>query len=65
MKNSSSTGKSANGKKTDKVLAHYWHPVAWSRDLADKPLAVKLLDRNVVLWRTEHGVAGELLWGRH
>ena len=34
-----------------------WHPVAASADLADKPLAVLLLEHAVVLWRDAAGVA--------
>nr|WP_315243747.1 aromatic ring-hydroxylating dioxygenase subunit alpha [uncultured Albidiferax sp.] len=34
-----------------------WHPVAASADLADKPLAVVLLEQAVVLWRDAAGVA--------
>lgn len=56
MKNSQPTKNASNGKKIDNVLTHYWHPVAWSRDVAEKLLAVKLLDHPVVLWRSESGV---------
>ena len=36
-----------------RVLADYWHPVAFLSDLkADKPLPVVLLDEEVVLYRT-------------
>lgn len=42
--------------QSDNILDHYWHPVAWSRDVAEKPLAVKLLDHSVVLWRSATGV---------
>jgi phenylpropionate dioxygenase-like ring-hydroxylating dioxygenase large terminal subunit len=43
--------------QSDNVLLHCWHAVAWARDVAEKPLAVKLLDHPVVLWRSESGVA--------
>jgi phenylpropionate dioxygenase-like ring-hydroxylating dioxygenase large terminal subunit len=33
-------------------LVNYWYPVAWSKDVGDEPLAVKLLDTPVVLWRS-------------
>jgi vanillate O-demethylase monooxygenase subunit len=39
------------------VLWHYWHPVAWSREVADQPLAVTLLDQPLVLWRAGGQVA--------
>jgi phenylpropionate dioxygenase-like ring-hydroxylating dioxygenase large terminal subunit len=32
-----------------------WHPVALSRDVADTPVAVQLLERAVVLWRDGAG----------
>ncbi|HET9549188.1 MAG TPA: hypothetical protein VFQ03_03380, partial [Candidatus Binatia bacterium] len=62
MKNVQSTRKISQSLKStetngDGVLTHYWHPVAWSRDVADKPVAVKLLDHPVVLWRSDSGVA--------
>ena len=38
------------------VLHHHWHPVAWSREVAEKPVAVKLLDNPIVLWRSESGI---------
>ena len=36
------------------ALRHYWHPVARSEEVRDKPLPAKLLDQPLVLWRT-HG----------
>ena len=33
------------------VLARGWYPVAWAHDLADAPLAVRLLDERLVLYR--------------
>ena len=32
-------------------LRHFWHPVAVSRDVRDKPVAVRLLDVQLVLYR--------------
>jgi phenylpropionate dioxygenase-like ring-hydroxylating dioxygenase large terminal subunit len=32
-----------------------WHPVAYSYTLADKPIAAKLLDRYLVVWRSSDG----------
>ena len=40
----------------DNVLHHYWHAVARSQDLTDKPLPVKLLDHPVVIWRSQNEV---------
>ncbi len=42
------------GLEGGEVLRHYWHPVAHSREVADRPLAVRLLDQPLVLWRA-HG----------
>ena len=36
------------------ALRQYWHPVAFSTALADKPLAVRLLDERLVLYRLGH-----------
>ena len=33
------------------ALHEYWHPVCWSKEATDKPLAVKLLDERVVVCR--------------
>jgi phenylpropionate dioxygenase-like ring-hydroxylating dioxygenase large terminal subunit len=44
-------------EQTDNVLSHYWHPVARSREVAEKPIAVKLLDQPVVVWRSAEGIA--------
>ena len=57
-------GKDSAGESTatteknlsDNVLHHYWHAVARSQDLTDKPLAVKLLDHPMVIWRSQNGV---------
>ena len=41
-----------------RVLARMWHPVAATLELRpDAPLAVRLLDQDVVLYRTETGVS--------
>ncbi len=45
------------GLEGGEVLRHYWHPVAHSREVADRPLAVKLLDQPLVLWRAGGQVA--------
>ncbi len=33
------------------ILSRYWHPVATSAGIADKPVSARLLDRQIVLWR--------------
>jgi nitrite reductase/ring-hydroxylating ferredoxin subunit len=38
----------------------HWNPVALSRELGKKPLAVKVDGREIVLFRTESGAAGAL-----
>ncbi|MGP7818785.1 Rieske 2Fe-2S domain-containing protein [Niallia sp. 01092] len=35
------------------VLSKYWYPVAQSSEVTEKPLAVKLLDVNLVVYRTK------------
>lgn len=38
------------------ILASFWHPVLFSSELEDKPVAAKLLDVNIVVYRTSQGV---------
>ena len=33
------------------ILRQFWYPVKWSKDVTDKPVAIKLLDQPLVLWR--------------
>jgi phenylpropionate dioxygenase-like ring-hydroxylating dioxygenase large terminal subunit len=40
-----------------KVLRHYWHPVARSSEVADKPFRAQLLNQPLVLWRSNGQVA--------
>jgi phenylpropionate dioxygenase-like ring-hydroxylating dioxygenase large terminal subunit len=40
------------------VLADFWYPVAVASDLTDKPLAAKLLDVDLVLFRGTDGAVG-------
>src|SRR5262245_55763119 len=35
----------------DQVLRHYWHPVAAAAELAEQPLATRLLGERLVLFR--------------
>ncbi|MCY4154809.1 MAG: aromatic ring-hydroxylating dioxygenase subunit alpha [Gammaproteobacteria bacterium] len=38
------------------ILAAFWHPVAFVHDITDRPLAAKLLDVNLALYRTASGI---------
>ena len=38
------------------VLAGFWHPVAFSDDVVDKPVRATLLDVDIVLYRTNKGL---------
>jgi vanillate O-demethylase monooxygenase subunit len=38
------------------VLATYWYPVSRSLEVADQPVAVKLLDQEIVIYRTPEGI---------
>ena len=39
------------------ALWQYWHPVLWSKEVADKPVAVQLLDQPLVVWRANDGLS--------
>ncbi len=41
----------------NKSLKDNWYPVALSSALKNKPMGVKLLDTDIVLWRTSDGIA--------
>jgi phenylpropionate dioxygenase-like ring-hydroxylating dioxygenase large terminal subunit len=41
----------------NQVLKDYWHPVAFSSDVSDKPVGVQLLESGVVLFRSGGRVA--------
>ncbi|MTT32919.1 Rieske 2Fe-2S domain-containing protein [Terrilactibacillus sp. BCM23-1] len=43
-------------KEDWEVLSKYWFPVAESREVTDKPMPIKLLDVNLVVYRTKHKV---------
>lgn len=32
-------------------LSQFWYPILWSKEVTDKPVAVKLLDQPLVIWR--------------
>ncbi len=38
------------------ILAGFWHPVAFLHDIGDKPVAARLLDVNLVVYRTSEGI---------
>ena len=37
----------------DNPLRHYWYPAALSADVKDQPVAARLLDEPIVLWRAD------------
>jgi hypothetical protein len=39
------------------ALWQYWHPVLWSKEVADKPVPVKLLDQPLVIWRANENLS--------
>src|SRR5579859_2011435 len=39
------------------ILASFWHPVAYAHDVGDKPVAARLLDVGLVVWRTSAGIS--------
>lgn len=39
------------------ALRNYWHPVARSNEVTDKPVKAKLLNQPLVLWRSNGQVA--------
>src|SRR5215813_11090309 len=40
-----------------RILANFWHPVAFAHDVTDRPLHAKLLDVELVVYRTSGGIA--------
>ena len=41
----------------EETFAPYWHPVAFARELTERPLPARLLGRELVVWRAGAGVA--------
>jgi phenylpropionate dioxygenase-like ring-hydroxylating dioxygenase large terminal subunit len=39
-----------------RALARFWHPVAFSGAVRDKPVAARVLDENLVVFRTSEGI---------
>ena len=40
-----------------RVLSTFWHPVAFAHDVQDKPVKARLLDVDLVVYRTSQGVS--------
>ena len=38
------------------ALAPFWYPIAFSREVNDQPIATKLLDQRLVVWRISAGI---------
>ena len=38
------------------ILASFWHPVLFSSEVRDKPVGARLMDVNIVVYRTESGL---------
>ena len=38
------------------ILAAFWHPIAYSHEVTDKPVSARLLDVDLVLYRTSSGI---------
>ena len=39
------------------AIAPFWYPIAFSRDIGDRPHAATLLDRRLVIWKTGSGLS--------
>ena len=39
------------------ILSKFWHPVAFEHEIADKPISARLLDVDLVIWRSESEIA--------
>lgn len=50
----------AKGTPTGEYLRRYWHPVALSADVTDRPQMVRILGEDLVLFRDKAGRAGLL-----
>ncbi|GHG70428.1 aromatic ring-hydroxylating dioxygenase subunit alpha [Comamonas sp. JC664] len=47
------------------AFAPFWHPVAFSSELRERPLPARLLETDLVIWRTEAGVAATQRYCAH
>jgi vanillate O-demethylase monooxygenase subunit len=43
-------------KSDFEILSHFWYPVAYSHDVQNGPVALQLLDKKLVAYRTSKGV---------
>jgi len=39
------------------VLSRFWHPVAFAHEIGDAPVAARLLDVDLVIWRSGSGIS--------
>ncbi|MEP1611192.1 MAG: aromatic ring-hydroxylating dioxygenase subunit alpha [Roseobacter sp.] len=39
-----------------RILSQFWHPIAYDHEVADRPVAARLLDVDLVIWRTSAGL---------
>ena len=39
------------------ILSLYWYPIALTREVTDQPVSAKLLDQNLVIWRSLDGLS--------
>ena len=39
------------------ILSQFWHPIAYCHDIADSPVRARLLDVDLVIWRTSAGLS--------
>lgn len=40
-----------------RILSQFWHPVAFVHEVQDKPLPARLLDVDLVIWKTHAGIS--------
>ncbi|QRN95007.1 aromatic ring-hydroxylating dioxygenase subunit alpha [Archangium violaceum] len=49
----------------EEAFSPYWHPVAYSHELKERPLAARLLGTELVVWRTGSGVSATQRYCAH
>jgi len=55
----------AGVRSYEEAFSPYWHPVAFSHELKERPLAARLLGQELVLWRVGAGVAATRRYCAH